>query len=164
VRPLADGDRSWARSYLIDHWGDDTMAADGELFRPHEHDGFIATVGGDPAGLVTYRTRDDGSLEVTSLTAWPQWHGVGTVLLQAAAGAARALGCVRLWLVTTNDNLEALRFYQRRGMRLAALRPGAVDAARRLKPTIPQFGASGIAIRDELVLEMRLQGGGIAGR
>jgi GNAT superfamily N-acetyltransferase len=95
-------------------------------------------------------------VEVTSLTAWPQWRGVGTILLEAVAEAGRATGGVRLWLVTTNDNLDALRFYQRRGLRLAALRPGAVDEARRLKPTIPQFGDTGIAIRDELVLEMPL--------
>jgi ribosomal protein S18 acetylase RimI-like enzyme len=156
VRPLTGDDRAWARSYLIEHWGGDTMAVEGELFRPHEHDGFIATLDGERAGLVTYRAHDDASVEVTSLTAWPQWRGVGTVLLEAVAEAGRATGGVRLWLVTTNDNLDALRFYQRRGLRLAALRPGAVEEARRLKPTIPQFGDTGIAIRDELVLEMPL--------
>jgi hypothetical protein len=60
-----------------------------------------------------------------------------------------------VWLVTTNDNLDALRFYQRRGFRLAKLRRGAVDAARsRLKPTIPEVGSFGIPIRDEIVLEL----------
>jgi hypothetical protein len=63
-----------------------------------------------------------------------------------------------VWLVTTNDNLVALRFYQRRGFRLSALRPGAVDEARRrLKPAIPDAGAFGIPLRDELELELRLR-------
>jgi hypothetical protein len=58
-------------------------------------------------------------------------------------------------VVTTNDNLGALRFYQRRGFVLAALRPGAITEARRtLKPEISEIGADGIPIRDELELEL----------
>jgi hypothetical protein len=60
-----------------------------------------------------------------------------------------------LWLVTTNDNTHALRFYHRLGFRLAALHPGAVEAARRLKPEIPLLGLDEIPIRDELELEIR---------
>jgi hypothetical protein len=63
----------------------------------------------------------------------------------------------RLWVLTTNDNVDALRFYQRRGFRLAGLNPGAVDGARAtLKPEIPVVGAHGIPLRDELVLDKRL--------
>jgi hypothetical protein len=71
--------------------------------------------------------------------------------------AARAAGRTRVWLITTNDNLDALRFYQRRGFTLAALHRGAVARSRRLKPTIPEVGAHGIPIRDELELERRLE-------
>jgi hypothetical protein len=81
---------------------------------------------------------------------------VGSALLDAAAATARAEGCARLRLITTNDNLDALRFYQRRGFRLVALRPGAVDVARVLKPQIPRTGDFGIAVRDELELEREL--------
>jgi hypothetical protein len=57
-------------------------------------------------------------------------------------------------VITTNDNLDALRFYQRRGFRLAALHRGAVDDSRaRLKPQIPPIGDHGIKLRDELELE-----------
>ncbi len=54
--------------------------------------------------------------------------------------------------MTSNDNLRALRFYQRRGFRLKELRPGAVDEARRLKPQIPLGGAEGIPMREEIEL------------
>ena len=70
--------------------------------------------------------------------------------------AARAAGCGRLWLVTTNDNVRALGFYQRRGFRLVALRPGAVVISRALKPEIPFVASNGIPIRDELELELGL--------
>jgi hypothetical protein len=78
-------------------------------------------------------------------------------MLAAVEALAAAAGCARLWVVTTNDNLGALRFYQRRGFRLRALRPGAVDASRAaLKPEIPVLGEHGIALRDELELEKPL--------
>ena len=64
-----------------------------------------------------------------------------------------AQGGGRLWLVTTNDNLDALRFYQRRGLRITAVAAGAVDEARKIKPGIPLLGDHGIAIRDEITLE-----------
>ena len=75
----------------------------------------------------------------------------------AIEALARDAGCTRLWLITTNDNVDALRFYQRRGFRLAKLHPGAVDDSRaRLKPGIPKLGDHGIPLRDELELELEL--------
>ncbi len=57
-------------------------------------------------------------------------------------------------MVTTNDNLDALRFYQRRGFTIAEIRRRAVDESRRtLKPTIPDVGCFGIPVRDEIILE-----------
>ncbi len=65
-------------------------------------------------------------------------------------------GCdsIEVWLITTDANLHALRFYQRRGLVLAALHRNAVEAARRIKPEIPLIGNDGIPIRDELELEL----------
>ena len=74
------------------------------------------------------------------------------MLIEAAVDEARRFGCRELLLTTTNDNVDALRFYQRRGFRLAELRPGAVDRARQLKPQIPTAGDYGIPLRDEIDL------------
>jgi len=107
-------------------------------------------------GLVTYRIEADGC-ELVSIVAVESGQGIGTVLVEELREEALAAGCRRIWLVTTNDNLDALRFYQRRGFRIVSLRPGAVDEARRsLKPEIPEAGAFGIRIRDELELELAL--------
>ena len=71
--------------------------------------------------------------------------------------AARERRCGRLWLVTTNDNGPAIQFYRNRGMRLAAVHHGAVDAARRdLKPEIPLHGVGGVPIHDEVEFEIVL--------
>jgi acetyltransferase (GNAT) family protein len=82
----------------------------------------------------------------------PPGCGTGTALLEALARRLGAEGCRRLWLTTTNGNLSALRFYLRRGFRLSQVRSGAVDQARRLKPSIPVVGEHGIALHDELDL------------
>jgi len=116
----------------------------------------IATAGDQRAGLVTYIERG-GECEILTLHAVRRWAGAGSALIAAIRDLAASRGCRRLWVVTTNDNVDALRFYQRRGFRLAALRPGAVDESRRsLKPEIPDAGAYGIPLRDELELEIRL--------
>jgi hypothetical protein len=70
---------------------------------------------------------------------------------------AVAAGCRHYWVVTTNDNVDALRFYQRRGFRLTTIRCGAVDQSRRtLKPQIPVIGDYGIPLRDEIELAQDL--------
>ena len=108
-------------------------------------------------GVTTIVVRGE-EIEVLTLHAARQWGGVGTALLDAAVAVGLERGCRRLWLVTTNDNVDALRFYQRRGLRLRAVRPGAVDEARRtLKPEIAERGAYDIPIRDELELELDLE-------
>jgi ribosomal protein S18 acetylase RimI-like enzyme len=156
VRPLGNADRSWAGDFLDSH-GSRVVAAHGELLSPVELPGLVACAGEDRVGLLTYRMEPEGC-EVVSLHSDREGMGAGTALLEEAARLARAAGSSRLWLITTNDNAHALRFYQRRGFRLSALRPGAVDEARRtLKPSIPETGNDGIAIRDELELELPLE-------
>ena len=108
------------------------------------------------AGVLTYVV-DGAECEILTLHAERPRGGVGTALIEAVKAPARAAGCTRLWLITTNDNVDALRFYQRRGFRLAALHAGAVDDSRaRLKPEIPLVGDYGIPLRDELELHMRV--------
>ena len=96
------------------------------------------------------------SCEIVSLDSLVSGIGIGSALVAAAQAMARSAGCRRLWLITTNDNLAALRFYQKRGFRLVAVHVGAVDGARRLKPEIPAVGLDGIALHDELELEFVL--------
>jgi GNAT superfamily N-acetyltransferase len=115
--------------------------------------GFYTEDGGRRSALLAYRV-DASGMEVVALYCAERGKGHGTALLDAALERARALGCHRLWLVTTNDNAPAIGFYQRRGLRLAATHRGAVDDARRaLKPEIPLFGVGGAPISDELEFE-----------
>jgi GNAT superfamily N-acetyltransferase len=109
----------------------------------------------DFAGLLAFSREEAPIAEVVALNAFTPGQGVGTALL-AALPAQLGPGFTQLRLGTTNDNLDALRFYQRRGWRLAALRPGAVDEMRPLKPSIPPIGDYGLPIRDEIDLVLDL--------
>jgi GNAT superfamily N-acetyltransferase len=72
----------------------------------------VAVDGGAWLGLVTYHV-DDDSCEIATIDSDRPNQGVGTALIEAvSAGRAARPSCRRLWLVTTNDNTAALRFYQ----------------------------------------------------
>jgi DNA-3-methyladenine glycosylase I len=156
VRPLIEDDRSWLTGFMTERWGTPVAAGGGRLHRLDDLPGFVAVAGdGTVAGVVTYLIEAD-ACDVISIDAVAPGEGVGTALLEAACEAAAAAGCRRVRLITTNDNVDALRFYQRRGFALCELRPGAVGESRRMKPQIPAVGAYGIPIRDELVLVREL--------
>ena len=143
-------------AFLTAHWFSTVMAVRGALIDLSQADGLIAREAGEIVGLVTWRDLD-GAREILSLDSVRENRGVGTALLHRAEELARAQGRRRMLLITTNDNLRALGFYQRRGYALKALYPNAVAAARQLKPEIPLRSADGIPIRDEIELEKQLE-------
>ncbi|CAN5311206.1 hypothetical protein BH23ACT9_BH23ACT9_07460 [soil metagenome] len=155
VRALATDERTWAAAVLADRWGG-VVAAHGELTDPSTLPGLIAHRDGDPVGLLTFRPRPGVDTEVVTVDALQAGLGVGTLLLKGVEQLARRAGWRRLWLVTTNDNLQSLRIQQRAGWRLVGLDVEAVDRARELKPTIPRTGRDGIPLREELELELPL--------
>ena len=117
---------------------------------------FVAADGPNLVGLITYEPGIE-SWHVLSLDSLVPGCGIGSALLDRVEAAARAAGSPRITLVTTNDNVDAIRFYQRRSYRIASLDPGAVDRARRTKPSIPLIGCHGIPIRDEITLVKNLE-------
>jgi len=151
--PLSAADHRWLAELWCAEWGGLVMATRGVAHRLEAADALIARRGGVYAGAAAFLTDPgDGGCELLSLNAVAPGLGAGTALLSAVEAAARDRGCRRVWLVTGNDNVDALRFYQRRGYRLVAVHPGAIDAARRLKSTIPLVGQHGIPLHDEVEL------------
>jgi GNAT superfamily N-acetyltransferase len=157
VRPREAADQAAAQAFLARH-NSVRAARLGELVHPLDHPALLAEADdGHLLGVLTYVPEPGWvQCEVLTLHAAEQWHGTGTALIEAVEQLAAQHGCARLWVITTNDNVDALRFYQRRGFCLAAVHRGAVDDSRsRLKPEIPVVGAYGIPIRDEIELEKR---------
>jgi GNAT superfamily N-acetyltransferase len=151
VRPVQESDRPTVEWLTTQLWGAAEVAVHDGVFYPATLPGFIAERGGRIAGLVTFQLRP-GLLEIVTINALDLYQGIGTLLIEAVRAEAKRQGCHQITLTTTNDNIGALRFYQRRGFRLAAIRPGAVDRSRRRKPEIPRTGDFGIPLRDEIDL------------
>jgi GNAT superfamily N-acetyltransferase len=152
VRPFRQTDVDWAEGLMSEEVGGRLQARRGSVIDALACRGFIAECRGDSVGLLTYDT-SEYEAEIVYIGATKQFCGVGSALLQAFLVAVPAR---RIWLVTTNDNLDALRFYQRRGFAITDVHVGAVTEARRsLKPQISETGCFGIPIRDEIELEYR---------
>ena len=155
MRPLTTEDSEWVRQFIIEHWGDTFVVAHGKVYHPQTLPGFVAILKGNRVGLLTYSLEDE-NCEIVTIDSTKPGIGIGMLLIKAVAQAAREAGCKRLWLITTNDNLHALRFYQKRGFTLVTVHRNAVDVTRQLKPRIPLIGNDRIPLHDEIELEMML--------
>jgi ribosomal protein S18 acetylase RimI-like enzyme len=149
--------RPFVRRLSLRFWKDVRVATRGVLLDNTRLSGFIARKSNRPVGLLTYRI-GRGEMTLVTLASAVGGRGIGTALLQAAVRLARRRRCRRVITCITNDNLGALRFYQRRGFTMTAIRRGAMASARRrLKPSIPRIGNFGIPIDHEIVLAIHLK-------
>lgn len=157
IRQITARDKESVQPLLVARWGSHLIASKGKLIDGTTLHGYIVeSEDGKVLGLITLNITNDGC-EIVSLDSIASGQGIGTALIEAGVTYARKARCQRIWVITTNDNLEALRFYQKRGMHMKALYPGAIDYARKeLKPEIPEIGEHGIPLRDEIELEMIL--------
>ena len=154
IRAKEPKDQPWIEQLLNERWaGEGRVVVHGETFDARTLPAIIA---GEQEGLATYQIRRANHLtfaELITLDAVRAGRGVGTALIEGLLSKLRVEGANVLRVTTTNDNLDALRFYQRRGFRIIAVRLGAVDESRRIKPSIPAIGEYGIPIHDEIELE-----------
>ncbi|NWG05159.1 MAG: GNAT family N-acetyltransferase [Chloroflexi bacterium] len=154
-RQLTPDDLPRLRQFWVEHWGGEIMITRGNIYRPEQLDGFVVEEDGEWIGLVTFIITGD-ECEITSLDSLREGKSIGSTLSNKVIEEARKKKCRRVFLITTNDNLYALGFYQRRGFELVAVHRGAVNESRKIKPTIPMMGSNNIPLRDEIELEMVL--------
>lgn len=145
-------DRIRVSRFFESHWCASIVVSRGRVHAVDDLEGFLYEEDGAISGLITYRV-DGKELEVVTVDALKQRQGLGTRLLEAVDREAHEGKCTRIWLITTNDNLEALRFFQRRSFSLVAVHRDALTVARKLKPSIPAIGNFNIPIKDEIELE-----------
>lgn len=169
IRPLERSDREWVAHFLDDRWGTTQVVSRGKAVYGHLLPGFTAervssedseeteepdekASKPDYVGLITINAQEK-ECEIMTLDSLDPGSGVGTALVRAVEVWAKESGIKRLWLVTTNDNLAALKFWQKRGYKLVMVHRGAIAEARRIKPQISITGLEGIPILDEIELE-----------
>jgi len=155
IKPLKQNDKEWVKTLLEKSWGSIEIVTRGKITNAAELPGFKAVISGRDIGLVTYKMHDS-DCEIVTLDSIVENKGIGNKLIKEVIKKAKENRCGRIFLITTNDNMKALRFYQKRGFILAILFPNALAESRKLKPKIPKIGIDGIPLRDEIELEMKL--------
>jgi GNAT superfamily N-acetyltransferase len=153
VREATDADRAAARALFEQDFGRTNIVAFGEVMDIDQMPALVAVMHGEPSGALAYRLLGD-ALHIVALATDPMWQrsGVGAYLVAEAELLARRLKLSRIVVATTNDNLPALYFYQRRGYRLTAIVPDNVIAHTREQ----HDGFAGIPVRDEIQLQKKL--------
>lgn len=155
IHRITAADLPRLRQFWKEQWDGDFVVAHGTIFHPENVSGFIALDDNEWIGLITY-TFLETDCEIVSVDSLQENQGIGTSLVEKVVEESRANQCRRVHLTTTNDNLRALGFYQKRGFKLSALRADALEETRKLKPGIPLTAGNGIPIRDEIDLEQIL--------
>ncbi len=153
---IDDTYRNRLNDLLREEWGSLEMVSRGRIFNIGGLPGFIALYQGELVGAVTFEIAKRGNhseCEITSLNSFKQNKGVGTRLIDEVVKYALSFPCQRIWLITTNDNINAIRFYQKKGFRITNIYVGAIEESRKLKPEIPRIGMNNIPIRDEIEFE-----------
>lgn len=153
---VTDADREELREFIIAHWFDERIMSCGTIHVPHRGHGMLVRRDGRIVAALTYDMTSQG-MEVLTLNSALEGQGIGSMLILSAIEKSRRLGCGRIWLTTSNDNLKAVSFYQRLGFRIVGVNLDAVDEERRMNPRIPTHGERGVRMRDELVLELVLE-------
>lgn len=153
IRPIHDNDSIWIKKTLKENWGSHVVVSRGRIHDTSKLPGYVAIYNGSRSGLITYHI-EEKQCEIVSLNSIVSGISVGSQLIEVVISFARAEDCLRVWLITTNDNTNALRFYQKRGFSIAAIYPNSIQESRKLKPTIPLLGVDEIPIKDEIELEI----------
>ena len=155
IRWIDPASRERINALIVRQWYTMQMVVHGESIDLGSADGYYACEGDEIVGPITYRTAGN-EMEILSLDSFQEGRGIGTGLLETVVAEARETGIRRIMLVTTNDNLAALRFYQKRGFDMCRFCRNALDQARKIKSEIPLTGMDGIPLKHEIELEMVL--------
>jgi DNA-3-methyladenine glycosylase I len=137
---------------IEDVWASTRIISKGKIHDNTELPGVITIHKNDRVGLIIYNIVGN-DCEIVSMNSLKENIGIGNALLKEIERISTLKGCKRLWAITTNDNIDALRFYQKKGFKIVAIHLDALEQSRRLKPEIPFLGSNDIEIRDEIELE-----------
>lgn len=153
---LTEDDFNWLIEFVSESWGSTQIVSRGLVHDITKLPILIAkNEKGEPVGILSYYMTDE-ECEIVVLESLIENQGVGTALVNKVNLIAREAHCKRIWLITTNDNLHALKFYQKQDFQLVAVHRNALAESRKLKPQIPTVGMDGIPLRDEIELEIIL--------
>jgi GNAT superfamily N-acetyltransferase len=142
-----------AVSDIINGWGSDILVTRGNIYKADDLDGVLVYKNGKIIGLGLYKIKND--CEIILLETFIQNKGIGSKIIERIKEIAKTKDCKRVLLITSNENINAIKFYQKRGFRISNIYINAMEEARKIKPEIPKI-ANGIEIRDEIEFEINI--------
>lgn len=147
--------RNLINTFIKQHWYTTTMIIRGREIDMTKTEGFYFGEVENIIGLITYIVYDN-ILEITSLDSLQENQGIGSKLVETVIHEAKERKCQKIVLITTNDNINAIKFYQKRGFDMVHLFHNALDISRKLKPEIPLIGENSIPLRHEIEFELSI--------
>lgn len=156
IRSTTPTDKYWINELIIKEWGSDfIVTAQNKRYMPKDLPGLIAVENNEKVGLLTY-VIENSECRIITINSFKQNKGVGSLLLDSLKKLIKEMNLKKIIVETTNDNLNALKFYQKRGFQITTLYPNAMDQVRKIKPQTPLLGKQGIPLRDIIKLELKL--------
>lgn len=152
VEKITDEIRDKVEKLIECRWGSTLIVFRGKVHKADELPGSVAYYEDEIQGVITYEINND-ECEIVSLDSLIEDKGIGSKLLEKAIETARKKKCKRIWLITTNDNLKSMKFYQKRGFEIASVHANAVVEARKINP---KYGFEEIPIKHEVEFERKL--------
>jgi ribosomal protein S18 acetylase RimI-like enzyme len=156
IHRVTDDDRPWIADSIAAAFASTRVVSRGRVVDDASRlDGYVVELDGRPIGVALW-LEEQNDAELVAIVSTYRGVGAGAALLDAVVEHARGAGWKRLWLITTNDNTDALRMYQRAGWQWVGFHRNAVERSRALKPELPLIGQHGIEIAHELEFEYPL--------
>ena len=155
LREIKSTDQEWIKKISLDLWNSVEVVSQHKIYYTDKLSGILAIYQDTRAGLLLYSI-DQPTLNIISLNTLYENIGIGSKLIERIEkiGIKKRLKKVRI--TTTNDNIDALRFYQAKGFQIINVNVDIMKKYRKLKPGLPKLGFYNIEIRDEFVLEKPL--------
>lgn len=140
------------KELFIREWNSDVMVSKGYPHYVENLEAVFALEADEIVGVLTFDLTNNEA-EIVSLDSFDEGRGIGAQLLDFALNHFKSLNLDRIWLITSNDNCHAMRFYQKRGWKMVNIHLNAINEARKIKPEIPLLGYDGIPILHEIEFE-----------
>jgi len=156
LKNISEKHKSTLRRIAEKEWGANLVVSLGKTYEINSLKGWVAVCHNKVIGFVSYCIEND-ECEIIALYSEIEDKGVGTALINKVISFAKNNNCKRIKLITTNDNIRSIAFYQKRGFTIANINIDGIRKAREIKPQIPLVGNNGIPIRDEIEFEIKLK-------
>lgn len=156
IKRIDENDKDKIIKIIEKEWGSRIIVSKGKKYNINDLPGFIAKFDNKIVGIITYYINNK-KCEIISLNVIKENIGIGTKLIEQVKLEALNKKCKKILLITTNDNINAIKFYQKKGFNIKKVNINAIKRSRKIKPGIPEKGFYNIPILHEVEFELKIK-------